>query len=106
MTLTVGRIKLNIEAMNDAIRIAIEKGGYKRTGFPDDVLERFALNNPPYILMDADFWQALGKALGWENCKFPLCSKTHWKEHAHEYFDLVLTGGDTEQFFKDLINKQ
>lgn len=67
------------------------------------------------MLLDPLFWQALGKALGWtfdgkfsrfsETMTFGEFEKRHWKTHAHQYFDLVLTGGNTEKFWKELLNK-
>lgn len=120
--------------MNDAIKLAIEKGGYKYLDLPLLRVEpttnaliclvwrgdQFSKNgeekdlvHPAVITTDPLFWQALGKALGWEQYlesggrnkygddEFDLS----WKVYAHKYLDTVLTGGDTEQFWKELLNK-
>lgn len=42
------------------------------------------------------FWQALGKALGWNE-------KT-LKEAPHYFYDLILQGQSTDEFWKELIN--
>jgi hypothetical protein len=81
--------------MNDAIKLAIEKGGYE--------------NKPIWItesdiILDPLFWQALSKALGWKEFagrgegSYPI-----WKWQAHRYFDLVLTGGNKEKFWEELL---
>lgn len=52
------------------------------------------------------FWQALGKALGWPedyNGDIIKLVNTHWEFVAHRFYDLILTGGDTDQFFKYLL---
>lgn len=61
--------------------------------------------------LNPKLWMQLGKALGmldWvEDSHYPLddfrrdCSKC-W---AMKYFDLLLTGGDTEKFWKELLNR-
>lgn len=85
------------------------------------------------IALDPSFWQALGKALGWNageikdgiceicgepmppgeemfkyhgyssNCPKPPIEITLWKEQAQEFYDLILTGGDTEKFWEELL---
>lgn len=83
--------------MNEAIKLAIEKGGYK--------LEKKVPINDPL------FWQALGKALGWENEVYdwvPLEGPDKnmvppWLIHALHYYRLVLTSGNTELFWKELL---
>lgn len=116
--------------MNEAIKLAIEKGGYEAVEFPIGHNDKYYKEK---IALDPLFWQALGKALGenreheWfrcenENCKADseyvsmiFCSycgtklskfikhSEWWKTTAMQYFDLVLTGGDTEKFFKELL---
>lgn len=96
--------------MNNAIKLAIEKGGYRGGNqFTQEYKRHYA---------DPLFWQALGKALGWKGLvhkedgvecalrgRDPVdFTYEKWQYHAHQYFDLVLTGGDTEKFWKDLIN--
>jgi hypothetical protein len=86
------------------------------------------------FILDPLFWQALGKALGWKTA-IPYCRAcgrkyfdelggdnyetwvcdVHgdaagycelWLYSALRYHELNLTGGDTEQFFKDLLKQQ
>jgi hypothetical protein len=89
--------------MDEAIILAIEKGGYEKHRMFHSYAD---------TTHDPLFWQALGKALGWDNkgyCNFgELQPCIHlpnykWKDKAHQYFDLVLTDVDTEKFFKELI---
>jgi len=110
--------------MNEAIRIAIENGWNAKPNSAVVTSGAFAL--------ESSFWQALGKALGWkditqhpthttlnndsndtgdmEECDDPyvccLAGKTtfYWLYYARQYFDLVLTVGDTEKFWKELLN--
>jgi hypothetical protein len=109
--------------MNEAIKLAIEKGGYESRHYlyqidldkPGD-LESSMFSN--YLTQDPLFWQALGKALGWQEythvplgnwdevSKMTTHSDFTWKYHAKRYFDLVLTGGDTEAFWKELISSK
>lgn len=119
--------------MNEAIKLAIEKGGYDFEKMEHDGLqpplkfshsefythskykelmvralyldakgkeygswvrfEQWVRNHANRCVLDPLFWQALGKALGWKGA---------WKHYAHQYFDLLLTGGDTEKFWKEL----
>lgn len=114
--------------MNDAIKLAIEKGGYKKgpywwpvpktwgillTGDDGDKEELRMVD----IVLDPLFWQALGKALGWEcmanheldgsHSDYSECKGTNiWRFRAHEYFDTKLTGGSEEAFWKELLSKQ
>lgn len=102
--------------MNEAIKLAIEKGGYNKVIW-DDLYEQpnFQDGDGGYfvnyekILMDKDFWESLGKALEWkinENLSFnakPFKYTPIWVLRARDYFDLVLTGGDTEKFWEELL---
>jgi hypothetical protein len=103
--------------MNEAIKLAIENG-YTRNGnsyplefFTEDPYERFRVVQEPL------FWQALGKASGWGNdlwvgeMKRLVGDKLakvkweipDWQHHAQIYFDILMEGGDTEKFWKELI---
>lgn len=95
--------------MNEAIKLAIEKGGYdhKQMKFTAGSLFWFGEHKPEKdiqneMALDPLFWQALGKALGWKERTKTIHYQT-WYLYAKEYFHLLLTGGDTEQFFKDLL---
>lgn len=73
------------------------------------------------IALDPSFWQSLGKALGWEKqCEFceawfepenprhcwcdtkPFWIGGHIKR-ARDFYDLILTGGDTDAYWKELL---
>jgi hypothetical protein len=47
------------------------------------------------IALDPTFWQALGKALGW--------IKEYWWPRAMKFYDLILTGGDTDAYWNELL---
>lgn len=57
------------------------------------------------------FWQALGKALGWmtpqpDSGEPPFNLKVgynEWHVRASQFYDIILTGGDTDKFWKDLL---
>jgi hypothetical protein len=80
------------------------------------------------IALDPSFWQCLGKALRWTDCtpciaeehRYPLdkngnasnickfCNEVFtpgtWQEIAHDFYDLILTGDDTNKFWNDLMS--
>ena len=65
------------------------------------------------IALDRDFWVALGKALGWQKtiCRAHLRQDTCgivWTDtvliQAHRFYDLILTGGNIEKFWEELLN--
>jgi hypothetical protein len=117
--------------MNEAIKLAIEKGGYKvdeittplKKCEQDPVIKErvniegsngywdwFCYND---FIVDPLFWQALGKAIGWrQRDKAWLaynqynCEGKEWLFYAHLYFDLVFTGGDTEKFWQELTSEK
>ena len=102
--------------MNEAIKLAIGKGGYKnlRVDLGSDgnlytFGERFhnkELDN--MLVLDPLFWQALGKALEWRHLhgEFCDCLGTVWREKAHQYFDLLMTDGDTDKFWRELLTNK
>lgn len=93
--------------MNEAIKLAVEKGGYIDKPWSE-------MNGQPKqeIVLDPLFWHALGKALKWpeETAMCPLCESVtiggnYAASKAHEYFELKLSGGDTEKFWKELLEQ-
>ena len=58
------------------------------------------------VALDATFWQALGKALGWENeqAKKAGVEWLEWKHWAFEFYDLILTNQPTDTFWQEIIN--
>lgn len=110
---------------NEAIKLAIEKGGYANGNFKiplqkveqDLMLNRVNITdavghwdwiNKNDLAMSPVFWQALGKACGWPD-EHSNVSANDWREQgqqgrAHQYFDLILTGGNQEKFWEELLN--
>lgn len=91
-----------------AFDLALE-GGYSRVTLNDRKnWQKHALNPA--------FFQALGKALGWsgdwgiseyrgrDNVEGRLRRVNSPEYHAHRFCDLILTGGDTQKFWDELIN--
>ncbi len=96
--------------MNEAIKLAIEKGGYNNLTVSQMEHAKAGNLREEFYVLDPLFWQALGKALGWEEQSFGYETsygywegKPEWNYFAHMYFDLLLTGGDTEKFWKELL---
>lgn len=84
-----------------------------------------------YIVLDPTFWQALSKALGWGEGKYATRVERRtraypmavfpqsdvfifsqyatrdifdvWRFNAHRLYDLILTGGDTEKFWEEIL---
>lgn len=65
------------------------------------------------IALDPTFWQALGKALGWGESTFHQIANgieyqeygydEVWRLLAHRFYDLILQGKPTEDFWKELL---
>ena len=109
--------------MNEAIRLAIEKGGYEDESLKavsyettsESLHEFYSGTQELYLTHNPLFWQALGKALNWwphnPTEKDLLVNSINpytdgWLYYGRKYFDLLLTGGDTEKFWKEILNKQ
>lgn len=63
------------------------------------------------IALDKNFWQALGKALGWREHKQPCqCLECHWNKkdgwnnYAHRFYNLILNEQETDSFWQNLLN--
>lgn len=94
-------------------------GGYV-TGFRYDAMKKIdSLGAMEVLWMDLRWWQALGKARGWEQsdyaCSFgsqhPQTSTefrgmayatNSWREVWHRFIDHLAEGKDAERFFKNL----
>ena len=74
-------------------------------------------NNHREWILTLSFWKSLRKSLNApkevdSHGKKPhpsrsKCNKISWEIfHAHQLFDLLLTGGNTDQFWKDLVDKK
>ncbi len=87
--------------MKDAITKAIE-GGYEPRGL--EVIQCTTLHDEYYdhYFLDPLFWQALGKAMGWEKRNssdlFP-----EWHLQWRNFIDHLASGKDVESFFKELL---
>lgn len=56
------------------------------------------------IALDQTFWQCLGKALGWEHeDTIKPMSEERWIRYARHFYDLILTGGNIQAFWNDLL---
>lgn len=106
--------------MNEAIKLAIENGWDEnrakvskldlRDGYEGMGTSMFSTDK---AMLDPLFWQTLGKALGYSgdygvgsaslNKQVIIEGKPWWQWAAHQYFGLLLTGGDTEQWWKKLL---
>ena len=82
--------------MNEAIKLAIEKGGY--TDYQGD----FSDATRSWFL-DPAFWQALERAMDW---KWKAGKTIPWILHWHRFIDWVAEGKDVDEFFKQLIQNK
>lgn len=57
------------------------------------------------IALDPTFWQALGKSCGWDKnaSVYSHTTMTQWQQAAMQFYDLILTGGDTEKFWAEIL---
>jgi hypothetical protein len=84
--------------MEQAIKKAIE-GGWR-----DRFLSKNHKNTEAILvqwdaLLDPLFWQALGKALGWEE----KLQHNPWKRCWHRFTDHIASGKDADSFFTNLL---
>ena len=99
--------------ISTAIKIAI-KNGYKDRTFnletiiQDDMLDSDIINR---VLLDRDFWIALGKGMRWEYGDFQPLKNMHqmnvwegeqWLYEWHHFIDDLAEGGTPEKFFESL----
>lgn len=54
------------------------------------------------IFTDPLFWQALGKARGWENYYDGEKHHLHWKDMGVRWFETRMSGGDETKFWESL----
>lgn len=92
-----------------AIQKGIE-GGYK-----NELVEHWVVSGGSSggevekFFLDPLFWQALGKALGWEKCpktgklNCKQCSKDVWLMEWHGFIDHIAKNKDPDEFFKELL---
>lgn len=111
----------------EAIELAIQ-GGWKPRG--EKIRKRFEVETDyaifydkvnvwrvPFeeIALDPSFWQALGKTKGWgkpvgewsfqnRQDDMPMRPTAHWRNEAHFFYDLILTGGNTDEFWQSILS--
>ena len=120
-----------MKILQDILELAFQ-GGYPYRDDPDG--NPYTEEDHYRIVCSQEFWVSLGKALGWEKSTVTFKvkkkeisavsrkgtiyytrdahtitrpvrnAKMKWKRIAREFFDLLLTGGDTEKFWADLIS--
>lgn len=97
---------------NEALEKAIE-GGWLGVDLPSSSMfvwseSRYGANyehaGACAIALDPSFWQSLAKALEWQewNENWGVDGKGY--VHAMRFYDLILTGGDTDKFWRDLLD--
>jgi hypothetical protein len=95
-----------------AIKDAVEKGGYKHPYMGTAVQTIAEYGHHQVALLDPAFWECLGKARAWENIKWnaELISPrkilhkygSGYLYHWHRFIDHLADGHSTEQFFEIL----
>ena len=60
--------------------------------------------NIPLPLFDPLFWQALGKAMGWNGVNYlaPEMTTWQWRDYLHDFIDHIADGGTIESYFEQL----
>lgn len=107
----------------EAIKKAIKSGWYFMGNAPiyDETLHKvFRVDGdggyleiyPEQIVCDPTFWQALGRALGWddqealEEYKGVRRYVPGWEINGEEFLHLILTQQSTEEFWKEKLNSK
>jgi hypothetical protein len=55
------------------------------------------------VALDPSFWRCLGKTLGWDE-EVAIPEMQDWFGYAHKLYSFVLTGCDTDEFWKQLLD--
>jgi hypothetical protein len=90
-----------VNSVQQAIREAAEKGGYRYRSWkvndlePNEGYNALRLRALPEHLHDPDFWKALATARKWEDVNA-------WRFHWHRFIDHLADGGNVETFFAAL----
>jgi len=85
-----------------AIKEAAEKGGYDDSAvhLVLDAMTQYDYDaTVNLIVLDPLFWQALGKARGWQDDYHT----TGWRRNWHHFIDHLAQGNDAESFFAQLV---
>lgn len=116
-----------ITILAEVVKKALQGGWSPKYGHHEDLVddngewigvENSRVISYAEIALDPLFWYALGKTLGWSEyavcdthgakCEVG-CTAAVEKEflyHAHRFYDLILTGGDTTEFWQELLNNK
>lgn len=104
--------------IQQAIEKAIE-GGYNPS-FTGDLFWYIGYDSGKYrVFLDPLFWQSLGKAMGWHECRFIQCdewgatctcgrnenqgeAKSQWINEWHRFIDHLAEGKDAESYFREI----
>lgn len=100
--------------MEKAIKKAIEGGwhpkGLKIEGYPISWIIQATINRSKFwerYCLEPLFWQALGKAMGWENGEMVIHEKMvayqQWKIYWHCFIDALAEGKTPDEFFNELL---
>jgi hypothetical protein len=107
--------------MKQAIKLAIEGGYFWKGEMNEKQKEKvITILNEHWqeVVVDKDFWQALGKAMGWvkytradgcgaDNPRIEDMPNQGWKEswehHWHRFKAHLAEGKDADSFFKELL---
>lgn len=99
----------NKSATQRVIKLAV-KGKLKKKFLPTNIMSQpIALFDETHFLAlcsKKEFWQALGKSLGWfqDDCKGRKhIYRTCWRCEWHSFIDHLAKGKDPNSFFADLI---
>lgn len=110
-------VKIEKNKMEKAIKKAIE-GGWDKDKFNMNYEGKVVTGGVVFnsiIILDPLFWQALGKAEGWDEFagfsiyylstwkKKTEVSMKRWKWEMHKFIDHLAEGKDVESFFEELL---
>lgn len=90
--------------MDKVIKLAQESGWKlgNQSFYKDD---NGVLFNTSSVLLDPHFWQALGKAEGWEYQHDENTNYKDWRIVWHSFIDHLASGGDADSFFTSLTKQ-
>ncbi len=79
----------------EAILKAVKGGWKNQENTPVSLVSGYT-KNWERAALDATFWQSLGKELEHRLTR-------EWEDKAMEFYYLILTGGDTDKFWQELL---
>lgn len=95
--------------LKQAIVDAVEKGGYQGMGWKSGV-KWIIEHQIPHVLLDPFFWQAIGRARGWDeggitaekNWQITYSQNWMWAHQWHRLISHLVAGKGVESFFATL----